>query len=85
MAVAADYLMPLTTRQALEHVRLYKPAVYMPAHHDAPREGRRSLWRAIEPVVQALKDDNPNLVTVSRGYREPVCFRTDVNIARSRP
>ena len=35
-----------------------------------------------EPLFQALKDDNPNLVTVSRGYREPVCFHTDVNIAR---
>jgi L-ascorbate metabolism protein UlaG (beta-lactamase superfamily) len=84
VAVAADYLTPLTARQALEHVRLYRPDVYMPAHHDAPLGGRRSLWRATEPVMQALKDDNPNLVTVSRGYREPVCFNTDLNIARSR-
>jgi L-ascorbate metabolism protein UlaG (beta-lactamase superfamily) len=83
VAVAAEYLAPLTARQALEHVRLYKPDVYMPAHHDAPLTGRRSLWRATEPVLQALKDDNPSLVTVSRGYREPVCFNTEVNV-RSR-
>ena len=83
VAVAAEYLAPLTARQALEHVRLYKPDVYMPAHHDAPLTGRRSLWRATEPVLQALKDDNPSLVTVSRGYREPVCFNTEVNL-RSR-
>jgi L-ascorbate metabolism protein UlaG (beta-lactamase superfamily) len=84
VAVAAEYLMPLTARQGLEHMRLYKPDVYMPAHHDAPISGRRSLWRSTEPLFQALKDDNPNLVTVSRGYREPVCFNTDVNIARDR-
>ena len=50
VAVAAEYLMPLTARQGLEHMRLYKPAVYMPAHHDAPISGRRSLWRATEPL-----------------------------------
>jgi hypothetical protein len=85
VAIAAEYLMPLTARLALEHMRLYKPEVYMPAHHDAPTSGRRSLWRATEPLFQALKDDNPNLVTVSRGYREPACFNTDVNVARRRP
>jgi hypothetical protein len=85
VAVAAEYLMPLTARQGLEHMRLYKPEVYMPAHHDAPIGGRRSLWRATEPLFQALKDDNPNLVTVSRGYREPVCFNTDANVAHDHP
>lgn len=84
VAVAAEYLMPLTARQGLEHMRLYRPEVYMPAHHDAPIGGRRSLWRATEPLFQALKDDNPNLITVSRGYREPVCFNTDVNVERDR-
>jgi L-ascorbate metabolism protein UlaG (beta-lactamase superfamily) len=79
VAIAAEYLMPLTARQAIEHTRLYKPDVFMPAHHDAPLSGARSLWRATEPLFQALKDDNPNLVTVSRGYREPVCFNTSVN------
>src|SRR5215831_6595903 len=81
VAVAAEYLTPLTTRQAREHMGLYNPEVYMPAHHDAPLVGRRSLWRATEPLFQALKDDNPILVTVSRGYREPVCFNTDTNVA----
>jgi len=85
VAVAAEYLAPLTTRQRLEHMRLYKPEIYMPAHHDAPIGGRRSLWRATEPLFQALKDDNPNLVTVSRSYREPVCFNTDANVAHDHP
>ena len=82
VAVLADYLAPLTAQQALEHARAYRPAVYMPAHHDGSLTGRGAIWRATEPLFQALKDDNPDLVTVSRGYREPVCFNTEVNLAR---
>jgi L-ascorbate metabolism protein UlaG (beta-lactamase superfamily) len=81
VAVAASYLNTLTVEQALEHVRLYRPDVYMPAHHDAPNSG---LWRAIEPIAAALADDNPDLVVASRAYREPVCFNTEFNIQRGR-
>jgi len=81
VAVAASYLNTLTVEQALEHVRTYRPDVYMPAHHDAANNG---LWRAIEPIAEALKNDNPNLVTVSREYRTPVCFDTEFNIQRRR-
>jgi L-ascorbate metabolism protein UlaG (beta-lactamase superfamily) len=84
VAVSADFLNPLTEDQALEHMRLYKPQVYMPAHHDAPASGHVPLWRATEPIFQALKEANPRLVTVSREYREPVCFDTGINIARGR-
>jgi hypothetical protein len=79
VAVAASYLNTLTIAQALEHARTYKPDVYMPAHHDAPYN---SLWRATEPLFQAVKEADPNIVTVSRNYREPVCFHTDNNISR---
>jgi L-ascorbate metabolism protein UlaG (beta-lactamase superfamily) len=79
VAVSAAFLQPLTVQQALEHVRAYKPDVYMPAHHDGPYN---NLWRPTEPLFQALKDENPKLVTVSREYREPVCFNTEYNIER---
>jgi hypothetical protein len=79
VAVAASYLNTLTVEQALEHVNTYKPDVYMPAHHDAPYTG---LWRPIEPLFQAVKDKDPNIVTVSKGYREPTCFNTEHNISR---
>jgi L-ascorbate metabolism protein UlaG (beta-lactamase superfamily) len=79
VAVSAAFLQPLTAQQALEHMRTYKPDVYMPAHHDGPYN---NLWRPTEPLFQALKDENPKLVTVSRGYREPVCFDTEYNIER---
>jgi len=81
VAVAASYLNTLTVAQALEHVRLYRPDVYMPAHHDAPNNG---LWRAIEPIAEALENDNPDIVIASHAYREPVCFDTEFNIQRRR-
>ena len=31
-----------------------------------------------------MKDENPNIVTVSRGFREPVCFDTEHNIQHSK-
>jgi L-ascorbate metabolism protein UlaG (beta-lactamase superfamily) len=82
VAVSGDYLATLTVRQALEHMRTYQPSVYMPAHHDGSFTGARAIWRATEPLFQALKDENQDLVTVSRGYREPVCFNTEFNLSR---
>ena len=79
VAVSASFLHSLTAQRALEHIRTYKPDVYIPGHHDAPFNG---LWRATEPLFQAVKDDNPNIVTVSRSYREPICFDTENNIQR---
>lgn len=84
VALSADYLNPLVAAQALEHERLYKPDVFMPAHHDAGFSGHTPLWRATEPVFQALKDADPHLTTVSREYREPTCFDTEVNVAHGR-
>jgi L-ascorbate metabolism protein UlaG (beta-lactamase superfamily) len=81
MAVGASYVNTLTAELALEQAHAYRPDVFMPAHHDAPSSG---LWRAIEPISEALKNDNPNIVTVSKSYREPVCFNTEFNIQRGR-
>lgn len=81
VAVSASYLNTVTVPQALEHVRTYRPDVYIPAHHDA---AYNNLWRATEPLFQAVKDENPDIVTASRGYREPTCFNTDYNISRKR-
>jgi L-ascorbate metabolism protein UlaG (beta-lactamase superfamily) len=72
-AVSASVLPALTSRQALEYMRTYKPDVYLPAHHDG---SINELWRATEPLFQAIKDENPKIVTISKGYREPSCFDT---------
>ena len=81
VAVSASFLHTLTAQRALEHMRAYKPDVYIPGHHDASFNG---LWRATEPLFQAIKDENPNIVTVSRAYREPICFDTENNIQSRR-
>jgi L-ascorbate metabolism protein UlaG (beta-lactamase superfamily) len=72
-ALANTYLNTLAAEKAMEYVRAFKPGVFMPAHHDAPYN---DLWRSTEPIFQVMKDENPNLVTISRSYREPVCVKT---------
>jgi L-ascorbate metabolism protein UlaG (beta-lactamase superfamily) len=79
VAVSASYLHTLTAERALEHMRAYRPDVFIPSHHDA---SYNNLWRATEPLFNALKNENPNLITISKGYREPVCFNTEYNIER---
>ncbi len=79
VAVSASYVQELTVKQALEHARTYRPEVYIPGHHDG---SNNNLWRPTEPLFQALKDDDPAIITVSRSYREPVCFDTENNIQR---
>jgi L-ascorbate metabolism protein UlaG (beta-lactamase superfamily) len=81
VAVSASYIQELTVKQALEHARTYKPDVYIPGHHDG---SHNNLWRATEPLFQALKDENPAIITVSRSYREPICFDTRNNIQTRR-
>ncbi|HUR33525.1 MAG TPA: MBL fold metallo-hydrolase [Vicinamibacterales bacterium] len=81
VATSASYVTALTVGQALEYVRTYRPRVFMPAHHDAPYN---NLWRPTEPIFQAIKDENPAIVTVSKGYREPTCFSTDKRTAGQR-
>jgi L-ascorbate metabolism protein UlaG (beta-lactamase superfamily) len=81
VAVSASFLHTLTAQRALEHMRAYKPDVYIPGHHDASFNG---LWRATEPLFQAIKDEDPNIITISRAYREPICFNTENNIQQRR-
>jgi len=73
VASANTYVNALASEKALEYARTYKPGVFIPAHHDAPYN---DLWRSTEPMFQVMKDDNPRLITISKAYREPVCFRT---------
>jgi len=58
----------------LPMVRLYHPKVFLPSHHDE-RVGQL-IDRATDPMFQAIKDEMPDIITISRQYREPVCFDT---------
>lgn len=79
VATFAAYLNTETARRALEFMEAYHPDVFIPAHHDAPMNG---LWRTTEPMFQALHDATPNIITISKGYRQPTCFNTEDNIQR---
>jgi len=81
VALANAYLNTLQAESALEYVRAYRPGIFIPAHHDAPFN---DLWRTTEPIFQTLKDETPGLVTMSRGYREPICINTTRSGGRSR-
>ena len=72
-ATAADILQTRTIARALEFQRAYKPSVFIPAHHDAEING---MWRPTEPIFQALKEEDPSLITISKEYREPICLDT---------
>lgn len=81
-ALLPSYYFARATAQELEYLRTYRPDVVIPAHHDGGVSGGRDgLWRTTEPVFQAMKDEAPGLVTVSPGYREPVCFNTAFNLS----
>ncbi len=83
VAVSGEYVNPLMVRLALDQMRAYRPDVIMPAHHDARlTAGHVAQWRATEPLFEAMKDENPDIVTVSTEYREPVCFNTEMNVQR---
>lgn len=73
VALANAYLNTRQARNALDYTRAYRPGIFIPAHHDAPFN---DLWRSTEPIFQVLKDETPGLITISRGYREPVCVNT---------
>jgi len=79
VAVSSAFLNDETATRALEHVAAYHPAIYWPAHNDA---GRRGLWRATEPLFQAVKDKYPSVVGITRTYRAPACFDTRIQQAR---
>jgi L-ascorbate metabolism protein UlaG (beta-lactamase superfamily) len=81
VATYSAYLNTETAQRALDFAAVYHPDVFIPAHHDAPTTG---LWRTTEPMFQALHDAYPNIVTISKGYRQPTCFNTAESIQRGR-
>ena len=77
----ADFMLSQVLVAYARDMRAFRPDVYIPNHHDA---SFNNLWRATEPLFQALKDENPKLITLSKAYREPVCFNTEYNLQRRR-
>jgi hypothetical protein len=79
-AVAADVIAEPQAMILLPMLRTYRPAVYIPGHHEEEIGGKPD--RATEPLFQYAKNEFPDLVTVSKQFREPTCFDTRVTIAK---
>jgi L-ascorbate metabolism protein UlaG (beta-lactamase superfamily) len=79
-AIAANTISAANQAVLMPMVETYRPAVYMPAHHE--QEPGLNVDRATEPMFQAIKDRFPDTVTVSKEFREPTCFDTRVNLRK---
>ena len=58
----------------MEYVRLFKPKIFLPTHHDGQRE--RMLDMPLGPIQLAIRDEFPKSRAISPLYRTPVCVDT---------
>jgi L-ascorbate metabolism protein UlaG (beta-lactamase superfamily) len=58
----------------MEYVKLFKPAIILPTHHDGHRA--RMLDMPAGPLALAIRDEYPNSRFISPLYRTPVCIDT---------
>lgn len=79
LAIEYTFLNDRQAQRALSYVRAYNPAIFMPTHHDG---SYNELWRSTEPIFQTLKDEFPDIITISKQYREPVCINTAASRGR---
>jgi len=79
-AVAADIIAEPQAMILLPMLQTYRPAVWIPGHHEEEIGGKPD--RATEPLFQYAKNAYPDLITVSKEFREPICFDTRFTIAK---
>ena len=79
-AVAADVIAEAQAMILLPMLQTYRPAIYIPGHHEEEIGGKPD--RATEPLFQYAKNAFPDLITVSKEFREPSCFDTSFTIAK---
>ena len=58
----------------MEYVRLFKPSVVLPTHHDGHRA--RMLDMPLGPLGLAVREEFPKTRVISPLYRTPVCIDT---------
>lgn len=79
-AIAADVIAEPMAEVLLPMLRTYRPAIWIPGHHEEEIGGKPD--RATEPLFQYAKNVDPDLITVSKEFREPTCFDTRSTIAK---
>ncbi len=79
-AVAANIIAESQAMILLPMLETYRPAVYFPGHHEEEIGGKAD--RATEPLFQYAKNEFPDLMTISKTFREPTCFDTRKNLSK---
>lgn len=77
-AVAANVIAESQAMILLPMLETYRPAVYIPGHHEEEVGGK--VDRATEPLFQYAKNEFPDLITISKQFKEPICFDTQKNL-----
>jgi L-ascorbate metabolism protein UlaG (beta-lactamase superfamily) len=68
------YVPQIQIPNTLALVKLFHPDVYMPTHHDDTGGGR--LDTPTYPMFMAIRDEMPEVQSISPLYRTPVCLDT---------
>lgn len=82
-AVAANVIAESQAKILLPMLETYRPAVYIPGHHEEEVGGK--VDRATEPLFQYAKNEFPGMITISKEFKEPICFDTQKNVAHGYP
>ena len=72
VAYQGQFLARPQVATTLPLVRLFRPRLYLPAHHDAIAGLFPDL--GVEPLFQAIRDSLPDTRTIAPLYRTPVCL-----------
>lgn len=73
VAYQGQYLADRQVAATLPLVKLFNPAVYLPAHHD--KLAGLFLDVGLEPLFMAMRHDLPETQTMAPLYLSPVCLR----------
>ena len=72
VAYQGQYLAEKQMAITLPLIKLFRPRIYIPAHHDALAGYFPDL--GIEPLFMAIRDELPGTRTIAPLYRAPICL-----------
>lgn len=72
VAYQGQYLAQTQMAITLPLIKLFRPRIYIPAHHDALAGYFPDL--GVEPLFMAIRDELPGTSTVAPLYRTPICL-----------
>jgi L-ascorbate metabolism protein UlaG (beta-lactamase superfamily) len=83
VAYQGQYLAEDQVAATLPLVKLFRPRLYLPAHHD--ELAGLFLDMGIEPLLIAIRDELPGTKATAPLYRTPICLKTPAGDSKGRP